>query len=125
MANSVLGAAGRTLLAVPPIELCYRTFKETQADDATHMAAGVAYYAILSLFPLALGVMAVFAPLLQTQDAQGQVLAFAEALPIQGGLPVQVGGATIGGIGVGGASAAEDEQCAQAGIDALGLGEAV
>ena len=53
-----------------------------------------------------------------------QVLAFAEALPIQGGLPVQVDGATIGGIGVGGARAAEDEQCAQAGIDALGLGEA-
>ena len=52
------------------------------------------------------------------------MLAFAEALPIQGGLPVQVDGTTIGGIGVGGASAAEDEQCAQAGIDALGLGEA-
>ena len=43
---------------------------------------------------------------------------------IQGGLPVQADGTTIGGIGVGGASAAEDEQCAQAGIDALGLGEA-
>ena len=50
-----------------------------------------------------------------------QLLAFGEALPIQGGLPVQLDGATIGGIGVGGATASEDEQCAQAGIDALGL----
>ena len=50
-----------------------------------------------------------------------QVLAFADALPIQGGLPVKVGDATIGGIGVGGATAAEDEQCAQAGIDVLSV----
>ena len=98
MANSVLGAAGRTLLAVPPIELCYRTFKETQADDATHMAAGVAYYAILSLFPLALGVMAVFAPLLHTEDAQNQVLAFAESyLP---GASEALGANLVGGAGV-------------------------
>lgn len=49
-----------------------------------------------------------------------QLLAFGDALPIQGGLPVKIGDMTIGGIGVGGATAAEDEQCAQAGIDALG-----
>ena len=104
MANSVLGAAGRTLLAVPPIELCYRTFKETQADDATHMAAGVAYYAILSLFPLALGVMAVFAPLIQTQDAQGQVLAFAETyLP---GATDALGANLVSGAGARGAQGA-------------------
>ncbi len=49
-----------------------------------------------------------------------QLLAFAQALPIQGGLPVIVDGATIGGIGVGGATSEEDEQCSQAGIDSLG-----
>ena len=54
-------------------------------------------------------------------SGRSQLLAFADALPIQGGLPVKIGAATIGGIGVGGATAAEDEQCAQAGIDALGL----
>ena len=37
-----------------------------------------------------------------------------------GGLPIMTGsGAQIGGIGVSGASADEDEQCAQAGIDAV------
>jgi glc operon protein GlcG len=35
-----------------------------------------------------------------------------------GGLPVMSGGAHVGGIGVSGAQADEDEQCAQAGIDA-------
>lgn len=49
-----------------------------------------------------------------------QLLAFAQALPIQGGLPIKNGDSTIGGIGVGGATAQEDEQCAQAGIDSLG-----
>ena len=75
----MLGAAGRALLRVPACQLCYRTFKETQADDATHMAAGVAYYTILSLFPLALAIMAVFAPLLESDDVRGQVLTFAES----------------------------------------------
>ena len=37
-----------------------------------------------------------------------------------GGLPIQVGGALVGAIGVSGApSGATDEQCAQAGIDAV------
>ncbi|QTD47203.1 GlcG/HbpS family heme-binding protein [Ottowia testudinis] len=38
-----------------------------------------------------------------------------------GGLPIKEGGVVIGGIGVSGASAAQDEICAQAGIDAIGL----
>ncbi|GAA6142767.1 heme-binding protein [Hydrogenophaga sp. 5NK40-0174] len=36
-----------------------------------------------------------------------------------GGLPVRVGDALIGGIGVSGGSAEQDAECAQAGIDAL------
>lgn len=37
-----------------------------------------------------------------------------------GGLPIQVGGALVGGVGVSGAPAGEtDEACAQAGIDAV------
>jgi uncharacterized protein GlcG (DUF336 family) len=37
-----------------------------------------------------------------------------------GGLPVQVGGSLIGGVGVSGAPSSEtDEQCAQAGIEAV------
>ena len=39
---------------------------------------------------------------------------------VQGGLPIMVLGECVGGVGVSGAAAAEDEQVAQAGIDALG-----
>jgi uncharacterized protein GlcG (DUF336 family) len=38
-----------------------------------------------------------------------------------GGLPIQVGEDWIGGIGVSGASEAEDEECARAGLAAIGL----
>ena len=39
-----------------------------------------------------------------------------------GGLPIRVNGELIGGIGVSGASEAQDVQCAQAGLTAIGLG---
>lgn len=38
-----------------------------------------------------------------------------------GGLPIRVGDDWIGGIGVSGASEAEDEECARAGLAAIGL----
>jgi uncharacterized protein GlcG (DUF336 family) len=38
-----------------------------------------------------------------------------------GGLPIRVGADWIGGIGVSGASEAEDEDCARAGLAAIGL----
>ncbi|MGB0659115.1 MAG: GlcG/HbpS family heme-binding protein [Mangrovicoccus sp.] len=38
-----------------------------------------------------------------------------------GGLPIRAEGQVIGGIGVSGASAEQDEICAQAGLEALGL----
>ena len=40
-------------------------------------------------------------------------------LPVQGGLPIIVDGHCIGGVGVSGVQSNEDEQIAQAGIDAL------
>jgi uncharacterized protein GlcG (DUF336 family) len=40
-------------------------------------------------------------------------------LPVQGGLPVLVEGQCVGAIGVSGVQSHEDEQIAQAGIDAL------
>ncbi|MCU0804655.1 MAG: heme-binding protein [Burkholderiales bacterium] len=40
-------------------------------------------------------------------------------LPVQGGLPVFVQGECVGGIGVSGVQSHEDEQIAQAGIDAV------
>ncbi len=40
-------------------------------------------------------------------------------LPVQGGMPIVVEGTCIGGVGVSGVQSAQDEQIAQAGIDAL------
>jgi len=40
-----------------------------------------------------------------------------------GGLPIRCGDRLIGGIGVSGASAAQDEECARAALSALGLSE--
>ena len=42
------------------IVLIVRTIQEMSDDDASHMAAGVAYYALFSLFPLLLGLVAIF-----------------------------------------------------------------
>jgi uncharacterized protein GlcG (DUF336 family) len=44
-----------------------------------------------------------------------------EVLLLGGGLPIEIGGEVVGGIGVGGAPGAHlDDACAQAGLDAIG-----
>ena len=53
-------AIERRLSQILVINLVIRTVKEMSDDDATHMAAGVAYYALFSLFPLLLGLIAIF-----------------------------------------------------------------
>ena len=63
-------------LKFPPIMLVYRTVQEMKHDDATHMAAGVAYYSILSLFPLTIGILAVFSPLLPADTVESAFLDF-------------------------------------------------
>jgi uncharacterized protein GlcG (DUF336 family) len=40
-------------------------------------------------------------------------------LPVQGGVPIMVDGSCVGAVGVSGVQSHEDEQIAQAGIDAL------
>ena len=47
------------------------------------------------------------------------VLAFPDAFPNQGGLPIKIGDQTIGGIGVSGAPSEVDEAIGQTAIDAL------
>jgi glc operon protein GlcG len=47
------------------------------------------------------------------------VLGLTGATPIEGGLPIVVGGKMIGAIGVSGVTAAQDGQVAKAGVDAL------
>lgn len=49
------------------------------------------------------------------------LLAFGDRLPLQGGLPILVGGECAGAVGVSGVASADDEKIAQAGIAALGL----
>lgn len=66
------------LLDVPAVQLIVRTVQELGADDATHMAAGVAYYAILSLFPLLLGLLAIFGMFLPSEAVQEELFDFFE-----------------------------------------------
>jgi glc operon protein GlcG len=52
-------------------------------------------------------------------NGRPHLLAIAGILPIEGGLPIELDGAVIGGIGVSGATAAQDAQVARAGLAAL------
>lgn len=55
----------------------------------------------------------------QLKNAEYQVLVFPEAFPNQGGLPIQIEGQHLGGIGVSGAASEVDEAIGQIAIDAL------
>ncbi len=69
---------GRRLVVM----LLVRTVREMSDDDATHMAAGVAYYTLFSLFPLLLGLIAVMSLFLEPQDIQARLTDFsADYLP--------------------------------------------
>jgi len=65
--------------------------------------------------------------LYQVLSGEAAVLAGISAQPgvalFQGGLPIVVDGEVIGGIGVSGASAEQDEICAAAGLAAMGLAQ--
>lgn len=55
----------------------------------------------------------------QLKNGDLSVLAFPDAFPNQGGVPIQVDGQTIGGIGVSGAPSEVDEAIGLAAIEAL------
>ena len=55
------------------VELAVRTAKEVADDDVSHMAAGVAYYALFSIFPLLLGLISVMGFFLDAEEAQARV----------------------------------------------------
>ncbi len=57
--------------------------------------------------------------LLKRIKARPEMLKMPGILPVQGGLPILVDGTCVGGVGVSGVQSHEDEQIAQAGIDAL------
>ena len=52
------------------IMLVIRTLQEMSDDDATHMAAAISYYALVSLFPLTLGLIAIMSFIQDAPSAQ-------------------------------------------------------
>ena len=58
------------------LRLIWRTIREMSEDDATHMAAGVAYYAVFSLFPLLVGLVAIFNLLPASEKREEQLTSF-------------------------------------------------
>ena len=67
------------LLEIFIVQLTVRTVKELGEDDASQRAAGVAYYAVLSLFPLLLGLIAVFGFFLPSETVQEKLFDFFES----------------------------------------------
>ncbi len=63
---------GRTFVA----RLTVRVVQELGDDDATHMAASVSYYAVLSLFPLILGLSTIIGTVANSPGRQDQVIEF-------------------------------------------------
>ena len=48
-----------------------------------------------------------------------RVLRIKGAIPVEGGLPIMIGGKVVGAIGLSGGTSAQDGQCAKAGVDAV------
>ena len=74
--NARLQKAKDHLLKNPVVQLISRTAEGSGNHDAAQRAAGVAYYAILSIFPLLLGLIAVFGFFLPSVNLQDELLKF-------------------------------------------------
>ena len=68
-------------------ELVYRTFRNFAHDNGPHMAAGLAYYSVFSLFPLAFATVAVLEYVVTSQDLQAEVITFLDRQLPGGGNP--------------------------------------
>jgi membrane protein len=74
--NARLQRVKDRLLKIPAVQLISRTVEELGNHDAVHRAAGVAFYAILSIFPLLLGLIALFGFFLPSVNLQDELLKF-------------------------------------------------
>lgn len=74
--KTVMRNAKDRLLKIPIVQLISRTAEESGNHDAGQRAAGVAYYAIISIFPLLLGLIAVFGFFLPSLNLQDELLKF-------------------------------------------------
>lgn len=84
-ASAVLQQGGQRLLSElrqtrlgksTPVRLAYRVVQEMGEDDATHMAASVSYYAVLSLFPLLLALTAIVGWVAGSSSRQDELVEF-------------------------------------------------
>ena len=71
------------LLAFPAVRMVVGTLEELGRDDASHLSAGVAYFAILSLFPLLLGFISLAGLFLPADRVQEMIIQF-----MQNNLPI-------------------------------------
>jgi uncharacterized BrkB/YihY/UPF0761 family membrane protein len=74
--NVQLQKAKEHLFKIPAVLLIYSTARELSNIDGANKAARVAYYAILSIFPLLLGLIALFGFLLSSLNIQDELLKF-------------------------------------------------
>jgi membrane protein len=72
--KSGLHKTGNRLLKIPAIQLIYLTMKKLGDIDGAQRASAVAYYAFLSVFPLILGLIAVFGFFLPSVNLQDKLL---------------------------------------------------
>jgi membrane protein len=61
------------LLAIPHVELVWRVILQFKDDDGTHPAAGVAYYSMLSIFPMLIGIVALASFFVDPRAVQAMV----------------------------------------------------
>ena len=66
----------RRLASLTAVELARRTWRELGDDFAVDLAASIAYYALLSLFPLAIGLVSLFSLILEAEVVEAEVFAF-------------------------------------------------
>jgi membrane protein len=70
-------------LSFPVIRVMVGTVEELGRDDSSHLAAGVAYFAVLSLFPLVLGFVSLAGLFLPAESVQQAIIGF-----MQNNLPI-------------------------------------
>ena len=63
-------------MSLTAVELARRTWRELGDDFAVDLAASISYYAILSLFPLAIGLVSLFSLILEADAAETEVFRF-------------------------------------------------
>ena len=79
----------RRVRRVPTLELVRRTWRELGDDHVVDLAASIAYYAILSLFPMAIALVSLFSLVLESEAVEREVHSFFHAyLPASEGILV-------------------------------------